>query len=617
MASCSRGIFRRTATPFVLLLYICCLSAETAEMKILMKDPPRLSPHGGSVTRVSDVRQLRQAVESAGANRTILVADGEYRLPTFMRLRNSQNVILMGASMDPTKVSISARGWDSRDLQDDILRIENCENITVAYLTFTDCHSYAVKVQAENHPKDIHIYNCHFRDIGVRGIKGSGGRGTALRGSIRYCHFENTKIPPPDWQFGGNYITGIDMMALDEWTISDNSFLNIKGHTGNARAAIFVWVLSKNVTVERNVIVDCDRGVAFGNPSGSTSSVGETEYHMTNGVCRNNFIIPGPDAAIELWWAKACKIYNNTIFCGTGSDRGIRLGSRLANIHVVNNLVNGGGISRGNGTDIVIENNLTGGIPSRYFANPSIGDLRLVTAPTTVVNKGMPLQEITDDFDGYQRIGAPDIGAHEFGAKEVALAKEAAAKESETESYVPAAPEPSAQHLIEGKAEAIASAQALCCEGKSDEAARAFKAIAEELPEGLAADAVNALVEGATLRPALIAIIVSGVAGNGPRRVTVEFAGSPQRMKITAATEAEGLFEFAGMDTDISWSKVSPRYLAGMAAKFAKEPSDHLKVAKFLLACGDYKAAANTLEQAALSGAVEEAEMLALFLSAE
>jgi hypothetical protein len=63
----------------------------------------------------------------------------------------------------------------------------------------------------------------------------------AVRGSVRYCDFENTKVPPANWLFGGDYISAIDMMALESWTFSDNVFKNIKGRNGGGRAAIFVW----------------------------------------------------------------------------------------------------------------------------------------------------------------------------------------------------------------------------------------------------------------------------------------------------------------------------------------------------------------------------------------
>ena len=366
---------------------------------------------------VNDVGSLKDTIENARDNTTILIADGTYRLGHLIYMRAKKNVTIRGASGDPTKVILRGIGWDSENKQDDILRIGDCENITVAHVTFSDCHAYAVKVQAEDHPKNINIYNCHFRDIGTRAIKGSGGRGRAQGGWIRYCHFENTKIPPAHWLFGGNYISAIDMMALDGWIISDNVFKNIKGRTGSARAAIFVWVRSKNVTVQRNLIVDCDRGVAFGNPSASSSQVAGGEYHVQESICRNNFILPGPDAGVELWWTGGVKIYNNTIWRRDESGRGIRFGSRNKNVHIANNLVRGAIAQSGDGVGLKVrpENNVTGRLEN-YFVDPFAGDLHLTPQAAAALDAGIPLREITDDFDGRARDAHPDVGAAEFAA---------------------------------------------------------------------------------------------------------------------------------------------------------------------------------------------------------
>ena len=386
------------------------------------KEAPPLPPPQGSVQTVNDAAQLVAAVEKAGDDTTILIADGTYRLPRLIYMRGKKNMTVRGASGDPDKVVLCGKGWDSEDKQDDILRIGDCENVTVAHLTFSDCHSYGVKVQAEDNPRNIHIYNCHFRDIGIRMIKGSGAAGRrgpcARGGSIRFCHFENTRIPPAHWLYGGNYISAIDMMALDGWTISDNVFKNIKGCTGGGRAAIFIWVLSRNVTVERNLIVDCDRGVAFGNPSISTSKVGEEEFHMQNGICRNNFIVPGPDAGIELWWVDGAKIYSNTIWRRDVSGRGIRCGSRLNNVRVADNLVRGQILNEGDKSEshLRLEKNLAGSLDG-WFVNPAAGDLHLTKLAVGALHAAVPLPEVVDDFDGRPRGTQPDIGASEFDAR--------------------------------------------------------------------------------------------------------------------------------------------------------------------------------------------------------
>jgi len=201
------------------------------------KAPP-LAPPTGEIINAATVDELTIAVERIAEGGTILIDEGQYKLPRPIVLKEKKNITIRSAAGDPARVMLSGRGWDSEARGDDILRIGDCEGITIADLTFTDCRSYGIKVEAENAPKDIRIYNCRFRNIGVRAIKGSAGKDPhirAVRGSVRYCRFENTKVPPADWLFGGDYISAIDMMALEDWTFSDNIFRNIKGRNAQRR----------------------------------------------------------------------------------------------------------------------------------------------------------------------------------------------------------------------------------------------------------------------------------------------------------------------------------------------------------------------------------------------
>jgi hypothetical protein len=334
-------------------------------------------------------------------------------------LDGQTNIALRSAAGDPTKVTLTGKGWESQAKGDDLVHIARCDGVTIADLTFADCRSYGIKVEAENAPKDIHIYNCRFRDIGVRAIKGSAGQDPDLRavkGSVRYCAFENTKVPPADWLFGGDYISAIDMMALEDWTFSENVFRNIQGRNGGGRAAIFLWVRSRRVVVERNLILDCDRGVAFGNPGQSTANVaGDRLAYVTDGILRNNFIVGGPDCGIELWYAEKIKVLNNTIWRPERNwSRGIRVGTGTAHTDIVNNLVHGE--IRLEGGDAQLRNNLTGRWEN-YFVDPASGNLALTPAATRAIDQAVPLPEVTDDIRRRPRPSRPDLGAWEFDSE--------------------------------------------------------------------------------------------------------------------------------------------------------------------------------------------------------
>jgi hypothetical protein len=378
---------------------------------------PRLPPAHGQVVRVRTADQLLEAVDALEPGGTILVEDGYYRLPRTLVLDHKKNVAIRGASGDPAKVTLSGKGWDSGSPQnDDILHIARCEGVTIADLTFADCRSYGVKVEAENGPKDIRIYNCRFRDIGVRALKGSAGTDPnvrAVNGSVRFCSFENTRVPPADWLFGGDYISAIDMMALEDWTFSDNVFQNIRGRNGGGRAAIFIWVRSRKVTVERNLIVNCDRGVAFGNPGESTANrPGERLVYVSDGIIQNNMIIGGPDCGIELWHVDQIEVLHNSIWRpDENRNRGIRIGKGTIRTEILNNLIHGE-ITM-DGGEAQLGNNLTG-ILEGYFVQPGSGNLALTAQAVGAIDKAEPLPEVPTDIRGRRRVGNADFGAWEF-----------------------------------------------------------------------------------------------------------------------------------------------------------------------------------------------------------
>jgi parallel beta-helix repeat protein len=271
-------------------------------------------------------------------------------------------------------------------------------------------------VEAENAPKNIRIYNCRFRDIGVRAIKGSAGQDPnirAVKGSVRYCSFENTKVPPADWLYGGDYISAIDMMALEDWTISDNVFKNVKGRNGGGRAAIFIWVRSRQVVVERNLIIDCDRGVAFGNPGQSTANTaGGRLVYVADGIIRNNIITGGPDCGIELWYAERTKVLNNTIWRPERNwNRGVRIGTGTSHTEIVNNLVHGE--IQLDGGEAQLRQNLAGRLDG-YFVDAASGNLALTSTASGAIDRGVSLPEVTDDIRRRPRNGRPDLGAWEF-----------------------------------------------------------------------------------------------------------------------------------------------------------------------------------------------------------
>jgi nitrous oxidase accessory protein NosD len=184
---------------------------------------------------------------------------------------------------------------------------------------------------------------------------------------VRYCLFVNDGVTPNDEPYGGDYVSGIDAMWLKDWVIADNTFVNIRGQHGGGRGAIFVWVNSENVVVERNLIVNCDRGICFGNPSGDP-------LHMTRGIVRNNFIVAGLGQGIEICRTRDTAVLHNTIFCERPGQRTVQFHQLAgAGNRFLNNLVSGSLMLP---DEVTVAGNVTGAL-AEWFVAPRVGDLRL------------------------------------------------------------------------------------------------------------------------------------------------------------------------------------------------------------------------------------------------
>ena len=103
------------------------------------------------------------------------------------------------------------------------------------------------------------------------------------------------------------------------WIVRDNLFRNLRvpaGQSGIAEHAIHFWkrcsTRPQNVVVERNWVVNCDRGIGFG--------LGNAEggHHGGTSVIRNNMVFndgtgPQTDVGIGLESASDVRVDNNTV----------------------------------------------------------------------------------------------------------------------------------------------------------------------------------------------------------------------------------------------------------------------------------------------------------------
>lgn len=375
-----------------------------------------LGAHAQTTVSVSNASQLQSAVasaNSAGGNRIISVADGTYTLSDTLYV-NAPNISIVGASGNRANVIIQGTGMSSSASVGTVIRVAG-SGFGLRHVTLQKSKYHLIQIVGEENADAPVIRDCILRDAFEQMIKVSVGSDpgvTADNGLVENCLFEYTAGIGPQY-----YIGGIDAHGAKNWTVRGNTFRNIASPSGSvAEFAVHFWNNSANNTVEKNVIIDCDRGIGFGL---------ETRPN-TGGVIRNNMIYhsanshPFADSAIALSESANSKVYNNSVYQANSYPWAIEYRfASTSGIEVSNNLVNKQIVARDGATGTV-SNNVTNGA-SGWFVNAAAGDLHLAATQSSVVDKGKSISGLTDDFDGEARPAGSgiDIGADEFGGSAV------------------------------------------------------------------------------------------------------------------------------------------------------------------------------------------------------
>jgi hypothetical protein len=376
---------------------------------------PPLPPSTGEVMRVSSVEELFQAVERVKPGGTILVADGYYDLPRRLNVR-TDNVTLRSVSGRRERVVLDG----GKHKLGELLAVTRCSGVTIADLTVQNVTWNGIKLDTDSGVHRVTIYNCVIHNIWQRGVKGvkvppDVKRPEACR--VQFCLFYNdhpkqfTDDPADTPQnFNGDYIGGIDVMFAQGWVISDNVFVGIQGRNRGARGAVFLWHDTQDCIVERNVIIDCDTGIALGN----SHRPPDVAIHCTRVVARNNFITRCPESNIVADYTKDCRIVHNTIHDPANKLRRlIRLVHDNDGLLVANNLLSGPPVLNESNSRVELKGNLAKDLSS-VFVDAARGDLHLTDRAIEAIDRAAPLSDVADDVDRQRRRRAPDIGAHEF-----------------------------------------------------------------------------------------------------------------------------------------------------------------------------------------------------------
>jgi hypothetical protein len=367
-----------------------------------------LNPLSGEARVVSDASELAEAIAQAndGGDKLIELNDGVYNLDSGMWV-SATGVTVRSLSGNRDAVQILGQGMEGGVSH---VFWAAASDFTVRDVTLGNVANHAVQVHGDLGASNFKMINCRVIDTGEQLLKVSYDPARpdlrSVGGLVEGCLFEFTAGIANQW-----YTGGIDAHQASGWVVRSNTFRGIRSPAEDvAEFAVHFWSDSVDTIVEKNLIINCDRGIGFG--------MGDRGHR--GGVIRNNMIYHDSsegfaDVGIALESATDAKVYNNTIYQEHSYPNAIeyRFGSTTG-CFIANNLVNRSIASR-DGGQADLQANITGA-QAGWFRDVAAEDLALSGPVGEVVDQGVGIEGLTEDYYGTSRPqGAGfDIGANEY-----------------------------------------------------------------------------------------------------------------------------------------------------------------------------------------------------------
>lgn len=358
----------------------------------------------GTQVIVSTVQELWDAINQThaqGGNMTILIADGTYEIasPSQYPYIEVNNVVFRSHSGNRANVVLTGGGMRETGDTENVFGVIG-NNVTIADLTIGACGNHGISVNGDN----LFVHNVRIYNTYEQMLKGTDAGDGADNGIVQCSLFEYPAGIGPQY-----YIGGIDVHEGNDWIVRDNTFRNIKspdpGEDFLAEHAIHFWRDSVNTQVERNRITNCDRGIGFGLDTSSHSG----------GLIANNMVHTTRDVGIGLETSPNTQVYNNTVYTEGYSNSIEYRFAATTGVKIYNNLTNAAISDRESGSSADLRNNRTDA-QANWFLEAASGDLHLTASRAEVVNQGLTISAVTEDYDRQARPQGPayDIGADEF-----------------------------------------------------------------------------------------------------------------------------------------------------------------------------------------------------------
>lgn len=287
-------------------------------------------------------------IDHVAPGTTILLEDGEYVVNSHLRF-TTENITLRSKSGKREAVVIDGqyKGY--------LIQIA-APRITIADLTIKRVKHHLIHVVGRGHHATLH--NLHLIDARQQFVKAnpSGGEFCDF-GTVAHCYFELTEEGRThvDPRIGGCYSGGVDALSVLGWAVRDNRFEGIYCTNGGLPThMILFWKTSRNPLVERNVIINCARGIGFGLQSkGGHRSYSDNPIKGVDGpvghiggIIRKNIIFGNIgkffDSGIGLEQAWNVTIHDNIVYSTGGTFSSIDSRFQNSNPLIRNNFVRPG-----------------------------------------------------------------------------------------------------------------------------------------------------------------------------------------------------------------------------------------------------------------------------------
>ncbi len=361
---------------------------------------PPLAPPSEPIVHVSTEADLRDRAYNATPGTTILLAPGLYQMQGFVHVA-VDGLALRGETGDRDDVILDFGGMETGYFG----ILLDADDVTIADLTIRNARDHGVSIQGRDRPV---LYNLHIQDIGDQLVKVNPEGDGSEDGLLACSRLEYTVAAPDE------YTNGISAHLAHRWIVRDNTWLRIRTPGNTPIPAILFWSGSTDTVVERNLLVDCAQGIAFGNASHGPGD------HF-GGIVRNNMIYASlpHDVVVEMVHAEGWLVAHNTALLldpAPGLTWGLEARFADSQGTFAYNLANMAILADRDGAQGTLVGNVTTAGAS-WFVDPAAADLHLLPTATGALDQAAPLPEVTNDFDGDARpIGpAPDVGADEYG----------------------------------------------------------------------------------------------------------------------------------------------------------------------------------------------------------